>query len=230
MTLRPICGNSAQLLNPGPGSEITIYGSNNQELWIEVKKLENTYWGEPNSNYVLDYKLIEMDETVSFRYWRLFFNKSYEGVEGYQTQVGLSEWKIYLPLSSLSNMITEDYIIDENYAYDINVRTITKPVTLSSDYYRYWRLVINESVVNQYGGNSDNNLLTLWRPEINKPIENYIIVNNADNQEVIDWALTSYNLSGVNLIYREGPNEVFTNINKTFNLELFKVIIILKFN
>ena len=234
MTLRPICGNTNKLLNPSPGSEITIYGSNNLDLWSEVKKLKNVNWGEPDTNSVLNYKLLEIDETASFRYWKLLFNKPSSS----QTRVGLSEWKLYSPFSSLSNIITRDLIIDKTLAEDIiKVRTITKSVTLSSDYYRYWRLVINEKhsgLSNQIKLKQiemrglefkhDNNLLTLWRPEINKPIENYLMVNDVSTNELESWGLHEYDLSNVNLIYRDANYNVYTNINKTFDIELFKDI------
>jgi len=235
MTLRPICGSENKLLNPGPGSGITIYGSNNLQLWSEIKKLENIDWGEADENSVLNFKLIEMDETVSFRYWKLLFNKSLSS----QTRVGLSEWKLYSPFSSLSNMITKDIVIDKTLAENIiKVRTITKSVTLTSEFYRYWRLVINEKhagLSNQIKLKQiemkglelkhDNNLVTLWRPEINKPIENYLLVDGAISSDVSYWGLSSlYNLSGVNLIYRDTNYNVYTNINKIFDLELFKDI------
>lgn len=540
MTLRPICGDN-KLLNPGPGSEITIYGSNNYELWIEVKKLENIDWGTANVNNILDYKLIEINETVSFRYWKLLFNKpsgspyipesiipttiikteviipatwtmtnngiidtnaklydveigdyiwmylldgtlvakmevyyddeffefpygvvflkahsgtgfygvraltfenadqtSYQNTlkinfqelkvavefaggvypsvlpddstlssylnnnglvgevgwflrteeqpmtpsttiiqkrsnavieitnngiintlekfqeiqeedyiymyladgtlvakmevtevssslnnialeshyalknegdgfrislpllknavenasgswpypwstllqndmtynlytnnnglgggevgwflrteeqvpkndfiipasgDGYETRVGLSEWKLYSPLSSLSNIISTDYIADLDNTDNtdkISVRTITKSIPITQDYYRYWRVVINEKhpgILNEIKLKQvemrglelkqDNNLLTLWRPEINRPLENYKLIESVSSQEVINWTLTGYNLTNVNLIYRVSKNEVFTNIYKTFDLELFKDI------
>ena len=64
---------------------------------------------------LLNYKLLEIDETASFRYWKLLFNEPLSS----QTRVGLSEWKLYSPFSSLSNIITRDLIIDKTLAEDI---------------------------------------------------------------------------------------------------------------
>ena len=67
-------------------------------------------------------------------------------------------------------------ITEYSYRRYNKVRTITKSVTLTSEFYRYWRLVINE----KHAGLSNqiklkqiemkglelkhgNNLLTLWR-------------------------------------------------------------------
>ena len=157
--------------------------------------------------------------------------------DGYETRVGLSEWKLYSPLSSLSNIISTDYIADLDNTDKISVRTITKSIPITQDYYRYWRVVINEKhpgILNEIKLKQiemrglelkqDNNLLTLWRPEINRPLENYKLIESVSSQEVINWTLTEYNLTNVNLIYRVSKNEVFTNIYKTFDLELFKDI------
>ena len=52
-----------------------------------------------------------------------------------------------------------------------------------------------------------------------------MILDKASSSDVSYWGLSSlYNLSGVNLVYRDTNHSVYTNINKTFDLELFKDI------